>query len=125
MLCDRRPRHEDPVRAGGFTKAAFAIASILLMIAACASEPVTPPPGAPQAPVVKRQPFGTVNGAGVESLTLTNANGVEVTAITYGGIITSIKTPDRHGLDWSGAPRSSKPEGSTADLIGRWAAATH
>ena len=30
-------------------------------------------------------------------LTLTNKNGVEVRAITYGGIITSIKTPDRTG----------------------------
>jgi aldose 1-epimerase len=29
--------------------------------------------------------------------TLKNANGIEVRAITYGGIITSIKTPDRAG----------------------------
>ena len=64
---------------------------------ACGSEPVTPQPGAPQTPVVKRQSFGTVNGTSIESLTLTNKNGVEVTAITYGGIITSIKTPDRSG----------------------------
>jgi aldose 1-epimerase len=46
---------------------------------------------------VQRQPFGTVNGAPVEMFVLKNANGVEVRAITYGGIITSIKTPDRAG----------------------------
>ena len=33
----------------------------------------------------------------VEQFTLTNKSGVEVRAITYGGIITSIKTPDRAG----------------------------
>ncbi len=48
-------------------------------------------------PVVKREAFGTVNGRAVERFTLTNKNGIEVKAITYGGIITSIKTPDRAG----------------------------
>ena len=46
---------------------------------------------------MNRQPFGIANGESVERLTLTNKNGVEVSAITYGGIITSIKTPDRNG----------------------------
>ena len=46
---------------------------------------------------MKREPFGTVNGVNVEMLTLTNKNGIEVRAITYGGTITSIKTPDRKG----------------------------
>jgi aldose 1-epimerase len=45
-----------------------------------------------------RAPFGTTKaGKPVESFTLTNANGVELTAISYGGIITSLKTPDRAG----------------------------
>ena len=39
----------------------------------------------------------SVDGRPVEQFTLTNKNGVEVRAITYGGIITSIKTPDRTG----------------------------
>jgi aldose 1-epimerase len=46
---------------------------------------------------VKREPFGTVNGTPVEIFTLTNKHGVEVRATSYGGIITSIKTPDRAG----------------------------
>ncbi|MBY0495835.1 MAG: galactose mutarotase [Cyanobacteria bacterium] len=44
-----------------------------------------------------RAAFGTVDSRAVEQFTLTNRNGVEVRAITYGGIITSIKTPDRVG----------------------------
>ena len=46
---------------------------------------------------MKRQSFGTVAGRPVERYTLTNNNGIEVAAITYGGIITSITAPDRHG----------------------------
>lgn len=37
----------------------------------------------------------TADGQDVYEYTLTNANGMEVKIITYGGIITSIKTPDR------------------------------
>ena len=36
-------------------------------------------------------------GRAVKSFTLRNANGVEITAISYGAIITSWKTPDRNG----------------------------
>ncbi len=46
---------------------------------------------------MKREPFGTIGGKAVEQFTLTNKNGVEIRAITYGGIITSITTPDRTG----------------------------
>lgn len=49
-------------------------------------------------PTMVRAPFGTTaDGQAVEAFTLKNANGVEVTAITYGGIITSLKVPDRTG----------------------------
>ena len=42
--------------------------------------------------------FGkTADGQPVEVYTLTNANGMEVKAITYGCIITSLKVPDRAG----------------------------
>ena len=47
---------------------------------------------------VSRAPFGrTADGTAVEVFTLTNRNGLEVKAITYGGIITSIRVPDRAG----------------------------
>jgi aldose 1-epimerase len=69
----------------------------LVAAAGCSAPPATPPPTTPAGPVVKREAFGTVAGRPVEQLTLTNKNGVEIRAITYGGIITSIKTPDRAG----------------------------
>lgn len=47
---------------------------------------------------VSRAAFGAVsNGKPVEIYTLTNASGVELRAITYGGIITSLRVPDRQG----------------------------
>ncbi|HEX9250196.1 MAG TPA: aldose epimerase family protein [Gemmatimonadaceae bacterium] len=45
-----------------------------------------------------RAPFGrTANGQPVELFTLTNAHGIEVRLTNYGGIITSLRTPDRSG----------------------------
>ncbi|MCA1650140.1 MAG: galactose mutarotase [Acidobacteria bacterium] len=47
---------------------------------------------------VRSEAFGkTADGQQVELYTLTNANGIEVRAMTYGGIITSLKVPDRSG----------------------------
>lgn len=47
---------------------------------------------------IEVQPYGeTADGVAVDEYTLTNANGMEVKIITYGGIITSIMVPDRHG----------------------------
>ncbi len=46
----------------------------------------------------KRESFGTApDGKPVERYTLTNANGIELKAISYGGIITSLRVPDRTG----------------------------
>ena len=43
-------------------------------------------------------PFGrTSEGQAVELFTLTNIHGIEVRLTNYGGIITSLKTPDRSG----------------------------
>ncbi len=44
-----------------------------------------------------RQPMGEVDGQAVDLYTLTNANGMAVTIMTYGGIIQSIRVPDRDG----------------------------
>jgi aldose 1-epimerase len=47
---------------------------------------------------VARAPFGrTPDGQAVELFTLTNARGTEVRAINYGGIIVSLRVPDRAG----------------------------
>jgi aldose 1-epimerase len=47
---------------------------------------------------VTRTSFGkTRDGRAVEIYTLTNAHGAEMRVITYGGIITSLKVPDRAG----------------------------
>ena len=47
---------------------------------------------------ITKAPYGTTaDGVAVDEYTLTNANGVEVKIITYGGIITSVKVPDRYG----------------------------
>ncbi len=43
--------------------------------------------------------FGqTADGQRVNLYTLTNVNGVEVKIASYGGIVTSIRTPDQHGV---------------------------
>jgi len=46
---------------------------------------------------VQQQPFGTQGGRPVNLYTLTNSHGVEVKAMNYGGIILSIRVPDRKG----------------------------
>jgi aldose 1-epimerase len=46
---------------------------------------------------VEETPFGTWDGKPVSLYTLTNANGVQVRAMNYGGIIVSIRVPDRKG----------------------------
>ena len=52
----------------------------------------------PAAARVSRAPFGTLpDGSPIELFTFTNAHGVEVRAMTYGGIIVSLRVPDRRG----------------------------
>ena len=64
--------------------------AVLCSSIACATQSGAPP--------VKREPFGQMpDGAAVEIFTLRNAAGVEVRAISYGGIITSLRVPDRNG----------------------------
>jgi hypothetical protein len=54
-----------------------------------------------EAPVTRsiiREPYTTtVEGDTVHQFTLTNPNGLRMRAISYGGIITSLETPDREG----------------------------
>ena len=46
---------------------------------------------------VRHQAFGTADGQAIELYTLENKNGMEVTITNYGGIVQSIKVPDRAG----------------------------
>ncbi len=47
---------------------------------------------------IKKEPFGQIaEGTPVELYTLTNDHGLEVSIINYGGIIVSLKIPDRAG----------------------------
>jgi aldose 1-epimerase len=46
---------------------------------------------------VGRRPFGQVDGKDVSLFTLRNAKGAEALICNYGGIVTSLKVPDRNG----------------------------
>jgi aldose 1-epimerase len=49
-------------------------------------------------PTITKASFGSLStGEPVDIYTLTNSRGMEVTILTYGGILQSIKVPDRHG----------------------------
>jgi aldose 1-epimerase len=76
-------------------RSGFVRAAVLLAVAGLA-----PASGgaAMSGPRMARAPFGKLpDGTAVELFTLTNTNGTEVRAISYGGIIVSLKTKDRAG----------------------------
>jgi aldose 1-epimerase len=52
---------------------------------------------APPASTITKAVFGTVDGAQVDIYTLRNAKGAEARIMTYGGIVTSLKMPDKAG----------------------------
>ncbi len=64
-----------------------------------AAAQATPAAGATPAAAasITSEPFGDVEGQSVDLYTLTNANGMEVKIMTYGGIVQSINVPDRDG----------------------------
>ncbi|MBI4408200.1 MAG: galactose mutarotase [Gemmatimonadetes bacterium] len=70
----------------------LAIAMSLMPINSCTN--LMPPPQ----PSVSQAPFGaTPDGKTVSVYTLRNRNGMEARIITYGGVILSLKVPDRNG----------------------------
>lgn len=55
--------------------------------------------GAAGGPACSKKSFGQLpDGQPVELYTLTNGKGVEAAIMTYGGILVSLRVPDRHGL---------------------------
>jgi aldose 1-epimerase len=72
----------------------------MLAAAACSRETVPPPSSEPQhkEASVTQSPFGkTPDGETVDLFTLKNAQGLEVRIISYGGIVISLRVPDRDG----------------------------
>lgn len=51
----------------------------------------------PQGSGLRRAPFGKSGGQAVDLYMLTNGTGMEVAITNYGGIVVSVKTPDRKG----------------------------
>ncbi len=104
------------------------VAALLLVSQwSCGSRDVATQRGSPKATVTSA-PFGVLpSGDSVRVFTLTNANGVELRAIDYGGIVVSLRTPDRNGElgdivlgydDLDGYLKSSPYFGA---LVGRYA----
>jgi len=77
----------------------LALAGALILQAGCMSKTSKTSGSEPPHQLgITRAPFGVLaNGDSVHVFTMTNANGVEVRALDYGGIIQSIRTPDRNG----------------------------
>jgi aldose 1-epimerase len=83
------------------TTRALAASSSIFFVLACASGTGSTPAPNTQPRSVTRTAFGTTpDGQTVDAYTLRNPHGLRLTAITYGGIITAFRTPDRtHHFD--------------------------
>jgi aldose 1-epimerase len=69
----------------------LALTVVALLLAACATARPTDSP-------ISRAPFGrTPDGTPVDLYTLRNSQGAEARIMTYGGIVVSLKVPDREG----------------------------
>jgi aldose 1-epimerase len=70
----------------------------MCIVLCCLTLVATAPPVSAKQPALARGAFGTLaDGSPVELFTLTNASGMEVRLINFGGIVTAIKVPDRQG----------------------------
>jgi len=75
---------------------ALAVAIAALAAAGCSNESSTPMPQPTSR--LTSQPFGTSpDGQPIDIFKLSNLKGVEIRVMTYGGIIVSLKTPDKSG----------------------------
>jgi aldose 1-epimerase len=106
----------------------------IVLLAGCTSTPPPPPQTQPQtkpASNVGKESFGVKEGTSVELYTLRNAKGMEARITNYGGIVVSLKVPDRTGqsgdvvlgfdaLDGYLSPEYAKSNPYFGALIGRY-----
>jgi aldose 1-epimerase len=86
-------RERAPFRRTGSTLVVAACATIAL---AGLRQPAQTP--AAMTGAVARATYGVMpDGTAIESFTFSNGRGIEIQAISYGGIITSLRVPDRQG----------------------------
>jgi aldose 1-epimerase len=83
--------HEgDPMKHSGLTLAVVVLASLVPRTGLA-----SPPSGKQN---VKKESFGNLpDGTPVDIYTMTNANGMEIRATNYGGIVVSLRVPDKKG----------------------------
>lgn len=75
----------------------FSLMFSLLIFAACDQPGETRSSAVTDTAGVQIEPFGEVDGRSVQLYTVTNANGLQMKATNYGGIITHLYAPDREG----------------------------
>ncbi|MFW6205024.1 MAG: aldose epimerase family protein [Actinomycetota bacterium] len=74
------------------------VAAVGLLTAPSSNADLSAWHGKPATPSIDSETFGTMpDGTEVDIYTLTNSRGMEVTVLTYGGILQSITVPDRRG----------------------------
>ena len=97
-----------------FRAAALGLAGLTLLAAAAAADSVT------------QKPFGMKDGKAVTLYTLTNKHGAQVSILNYGGIVQSLRVPDKNGklgdvvLGFDSLARYEKDSPYFGALIGRY-----
>ena len=81
---------------GRFGRTARRTQAVALLALALVAMGVTASDASGRRPTITNAPFGTLaDGTKVDVYTLTNSHGMEVKILTYGGILQSIRVPDR------------------------------
>lgn len=103
-----------PLLSKPFSAAALGLAGLTLLATAAAADSVT------------QKPFGTKDGKAVTLYTLTNSHGAQVSILNYGGIVQSLRVPDKNGklgdvvLGFDSLGRYEKYSPYFGALIGRY-----
>ena len=77
--------------------AAAVIAGAVLAAVPAAAAGTSNPASARSGPSVTSEPWGSTAEGPVQRWTLNNGHGLRVKILTYGGVLQSVETPDRHG----------------------------